>query len=109
MNEPTGANLENLVLGDLLAWRDARLDRADVFYWRTAIGEEIDFVIEARGKLVPIEVKLATRPRVNDAKHMKIFLDEYGNMCRPGLLLHTGERVEWLAPRILACPWWKVL
>ena len=109
MDEPAGAHLENLVLGDLLAWRDARLDRADVFYWRTAIGEEVDFVIEAAGKLVPIEVKSATRPRVNDIKNLRIFQEEYGHSCRPGLLLHTGEQVEWLTPRVLACPWWKVL
>ena len=32
--------LENLVLQDLLAWRDARLDRAEILYWRTACGEE---------------------------------------------------------------------
>ena len=38
-DELSGAHLENLVLADLLAWRDARLDRAEVFYWRTAIGE----------------------------------------------------------------------
>ena len=36
-------------------------------------------------------------------------LEEYGDVCRPGLLLHTGERVEWITPRILACPWWRVL
>ena len=106
---PTGAYLENLVLGDLLAWWDARLDRAEVFYWRTAIGEEVDFVIEAGGKLVPVEVKAATRPRVDDAIPRKIFQHEYGNMCRPGLLLHAGDTVEWLTPRILACPCWRVL
>jgi MFS family permease len=45
--EPGGAHLENLVLHDLLAWRDARVERAQVGYWRTSIGEEVDFVIEA--------------------------------------------------------------
>ena len=63
--EPDGVHLENLVLHDLLAWRDARLDRAEVFYWRTAIGEEVDFVIEAGGRLLPIEVKATGRPRLS--------------------------------------------
>jgi predicted AAA+ superfamily ATPase len=80
-----------------------------VFYWRTAIGEEIDFVIETGGRLVPIEVKAAARPRMDDAKNLRVFRKEYGDICRPGLLLHTGDRVEWLAPGVLACPWWKVL
>ena len=47
----TGAHLENIVLHDLVAWRDARIERAELSYWRTSIGEEVDFVIEAGGKL----------------------------------------------------------
>jgi len=38
LGEPSGCHLENLVLNDLLAWRDARLDRPEVLYWRTARG-----------------------------------------------------------------------
>ena len=45
--EARGEHLENLVLNDLLAWRDARLDRSELYYWRTAIGEEVDLVVEA--------------------------------------------------------------
>lgn len=107
--EPAGAHLENLVLSDLLAWRDARLDRPEVLYWRTATGEEVDFVIEAGRTLMPIEVKAAARPRVADAKHVLSFRQEYGKRCRAGLVLHTGDAVEWLAPGVLAAPWWKVL
>jgi predicted AAA+ superfamily ATPase len=109
LGEPAGAHLENLVLNDLLAWRDVRLDRPEVLYWRTATGEEVDFVIEAGRTLLPIEVKATGRPRVNDAKHLRVFREEYGRRCRPGLVLHTGDAIEWLAPGILAAPWWKVL
>jgi len=108
-NEPGGAHLENLVLHDLLAWRDARIDRAEVCYWRTAIGEEVDFVIEAGGRLLPIEVKATGRPRLGDATHLRTFRAEYGRKARAGLLLHTGSTLEWLAPDVLAAPWWRVL
>jgi len=107
--EPGGAHLENLVLHDLLAWRDARVERAELGYWRTSIGEEVDFVIEAGGKLLPIEVKSTTRPRLADATHLRTFRTEYGKKARAGLLLHTGNTLEWLAPDVLAAPWWKVL
>ncbi len=107
--EPGGAHLENLVLHDLLAWRDARVERAELGYWRTSIGEEVDFVIEAGGKLLPIEVKSTTRPRLADATHLRTFRTEYGKKARAGLLLHTGSTLEWLAPDVLAAPWWKVL
>jgi predicted AAA+ superfamily ATPase len=107
--DPSGCHLENLVLNDLLAWRDVRLDRPEVLYWRTATGEEVDFVIEAGRTLLPIEVKTTTRPAASDAKHLRTFRQEYGRRCRPGLVLHTGDAIEWLGPGILAAPWWKVL
>lgn len=107
--EPGGAHLENVVLNDLCAWRDSRLERADVFYWRTAVGEEVDFVIEANGRLLPIEVKATTRPRLGDATHLRTFRAEYGRKARAGLLLHTGRLLDWIAPDVLAVPWSKVL
>ncbi len=109
MEEPGGAHMENLVLHDLLAWRDARLERAELGYWRTVSGEEVDLVIEASGRLLPIEVKAGARPRLADAAHLRSFRREYGRKARAGLLLHTGSTLEWLAPDVLAVPWWKVL
>ncbi len=109
IEEPTGAHLENLVLHDLLAWRDARIERAELGYWRTSIGEEVDFVIEASGSLLPIEVKSTARPRLSDAVHLRTFRAEYGKKARAGLLLHTGNTIEWLAPDVLAAPLWAVL
>lgn len=109
LDEPTGAHLENLVLMDLLVWREGRVPSAEVLYWRTASGEEVDLVVETGGKLIPIEVKATTRPRTSDTRGLRAFRDEYGPRCRTALLLHTGERTEWLAPGILAAPWWRVL
>jgi predicted AAA+ superfamily ATPase len=94
-SEPQGSHLENLVLHDLLAWRDARVARAELGYWRTTIGEEVDVVIEAGGKLLPIEVKASASPRLADCAHLPSF--------------HTGSSVEWLTPDVLAAPWWRVI
>ncbi|TAH38426.1 MAG: ATP-binding protein [Planctomycetota bacterium] len=109
IEEPGGEHLENLVLQDLLAWRDARLERAEIGYWRTAGGEEVDLVIEAGGRLLPIEVKATGRPRLSDAAHLRAFRTEYGKQARAGLLLHGGSALEWLAPDVLVAPWWRVL
>ncbi len=106
--EPTGAHLENLVLSDLLCWRDARTARAEVLYWRTAAGEEVDFIVETGRHLLPIEVKATSRPRLRDATAIRAFRAEYGKAARAGLLLHTGTTLEWLAPDVLAAPWWRV-
>ncbi len=107
--DPDGVHLENLVLNDLLAWRDARLETAGIFFWRTSTGEEVDFVIETGNRLLPIEVKATTRPRLRDARHLRTFRKEYGERSRYGLLLHGGDTTEWLTSDVLAVPWWSVL
>jgi len=106
---PTGAHLENLVLNDLLSWRDARLERAEISFWRTRTGEEVDFVVEVGGRLLPIEVKATVRPRLDDARHLRTFQREYADTSRKGLLLHDGDLVEWLTPDVLAAPWWRII
>ncbi len=106
--EPRGEHLENLVLQDLLVWRDSGSNRAEVLYWRTTLGEEVDFVIEAGDSLLPIEVKASGRPHFRDTTHLRTFRKEYRDKTRSGLLLHTGDAVEWVAPGVLAAPWWRI-
>ncbi len=107
--EPRGAHLENLVLQDLLVWRDSRSSRADVLHWRTTTNEEVGFVVEAEGALLPIEVKATRRPRLRDVAHLHSFRREYGSAARPGLLLHGGDTLEWITPEVLSAPWWMVI
>lgn len=108
-SEARGAHLENLVLCDLLAWKATEADAPGILYWRTASGEEVDFVVEWRGQLLPIEVKSTKKPRLDDVSALRSFRKEYGKSARPGLLLHDGEATTWLAEGILAVPWWRVL
>mgnify|MGYP001627293627 CR=1 FL=1 len=107
--EPRGAHLENLVLLDLIAWRDVTTPRPEVLYWRTADGLEADFVLETPRRLLPIEVKTSSRVLPADARGLEAFLDEYPERSDGGLLLHTGHEVFPLTRRILAALWWRVL
>jgi predicted AAA+ superfamily ATPase len=106
---PTGAHFENLVFCDLLAWRDAEPARPSILYWRTAGGEEVDFIVETRGKLLAVEAKATPRPTHRDARHLRSFLDEYGKTAHGALLLHTGATTEWLSEGVVSAPWWRVL
>ena len=44
------------------------------YYWESARGAEIDFVIQREGQLIPIEVKSADNTR---AKSLKVYMDMY--------------------------------
>jgi predicted AAA+ superfamily ATPase len=105
-----GEHLENLILGDLLAWRDTCLPKPDIYYWRTAARHEVDFVIETpTGQLLPIEVKATAHPRTRDLASLQTFKDEYDELVLGGLVLHGGTDTYWIADGILATPWWKVV
>jgi predicted AAA+ superfamily ATPase len=106
--EPRGAHLENLVLADLLVWRELQDRRPEVLHWRTAGGSEVDFVIETPDRVLPIEVKASTRVTPADAKGLETFLDEYSDMADGGLLLHGGVDTFPITRRVLAVPWWRV-
>lgn len=107
--EPRGAHLETTVLADLLAWRGATLSHPNVLYWRTASGAEIDFVVEDGDTLLPIEVKATTTLGTRDTTAAILFLEEYGRQVPGAVILYGGARTFWIAPRVLAAPWWKVM
>ena len=106
--KPSGAHLEALVLLDLLAFRDAQAEPPGLYYWRTASGQEVDFVLEAGERLLPVEVKATPRPTPKDAQGLLAFLAEYPE-APGGLLLHGGEGVFPLVGRVVAAPWWRVI
>ena len=104
----TEAHLENLVLLDLLVWRDGQAPAPGVFYWRTTTDREVDFVVESNNRLLAIEVK-AGPARYADTTGLRLFRSEYADQFSGGLLLHGGTETQQMSDGILATPWWRVL
>ena len=76
--EASGAHHENRVCTDLLAWRELETIRPAMMYWRTSTGEEVDFIIEWKNKLLAVEVKATQYPSYSDAKGLRACQKEYG-------------------------------
>lgn len=58
---------------------------------------------------LPVEVKASDRVRPSDTRHLRAFLEEYPDLADAGVVLHTGETIEWIVDGVLAVPWWRVL
>jgi predicted AAA+ superfamily ATPase len=99
-----GPLLENFILCQLLAWRETETPRPEISYWRTAGGEEVDLVIEWRGKLLPIEVKPGARIDRDAARALESFVREYSDQCSFGVLLYDGREARLLSDTVLALP-----
>ena len=104
-----GEHLENLVLLDLLVWRDGQAPAPEVLFWRTTTDREVDFVVESGGRLLAIEVKAAATPGLADTRGLRLFHEEYRDRFAGALLLHGGRATQWLAEGVLGVPWWRVL
>jgi predicted AAA+ superfamily ATPase len=90
--EIQGAALETLVLQHLRAVNDYFSLGYTIHYWRTAKGDEVDFVLYGERGCVAIEVKRSSRVREDDLRGLQRFLGDY-----PGskaLLTYTGSRTE---------------
>ena len=105
--EPRGAHLENLVLLDLLVWRDIQARRPEVHYWRTASGLEVDFVVESGDRLLPIEIKSGARLDSCSAHALEAFLDDHDDQAQGGLILYGGTDTFQFSKRVIATPWWR--
>ena len=68
LNDFKGGMTENYVNTQLLA------NEYKTYYWESERGAEIDFVIQRKGQLIPIEVKSADNTK---AKSLKLYMDIY--------------------------------
>ena len=99
-----GALLENLVLAGLRAWAGTVPRAPQITYWRTAGGSEIDFVVEAGSRILPIEVKSGKRVRPEALRHLDVFLDEYSDRTPFGVVLFDTAEPKMLTRRIVGLP-----
>jgi predicted AAA+ superfamily ATPase len=104
-----GAWLENLVLNDLLVYRETEIKKPSIFYRRTVTGEEIDFVVERGRRLLPIEIKASSTVRVDDARILDDWCLEFGARSPFGVLLYDGKEPMRLTRTTIAVPLGVVL
>jgi predicted AAA+ superfamily ATPase len=75
--EIEGVALEGLVAQHLRAWASYRLVPADLFYWRTKSGSEVDFILYGQDVFVAIEVKRSKNVHSTDLRALKAFKEDY--------------------------------
>jgi len=99
-----GAIFETAVLAEILKVLIHRGEEPQVYFWRTAAGSEVDFVIKAEGKLFPVEAKLSATPRPPMAAGIAAFQRDMGGQAGDGYVVHSGEMRLPLAPGVTAVP-----
>jgi len=99
-----GAILETAALTEIVKTLTHRGIEPQVYFWRTAAGTEVDIVVAAGTKLVPIEVKLSATPRPAMATALKTFQKDFGDRALAGYVVHPGDVTLSLGSGIVSLP-----
>jgi len=75
-----------------------------VFFWRTATGSEIDFLIGTGDRLIPIEVKASATPRPGMAAGIHALRGDLGDRVGSAFVVHMGDTVLPLGNGVTAVP-----
>lgn len=102
-----GHRLENWFLNEIQAWLDTQAENRQIYFWRTAGGAEVDFVVTLGRRVVPFEVTHASQIETKKLNNLKGFMTaspetSVGVFCYMGPLSFDQEN------RILFLPAWVI-
>jgi len=101
-----GALFEGLIISE--AWKTFLNSgkKPAIFFWRSQGGLEVDIIIQAQGKLWPVEIKLSATPSVRHAKGLDRFKKLAGSEAsKAGVIVCNVQKRVDLPGGNMALPW----
>lgn len=87
----SGQLFETVVVGEIVKrfYNNGKIPK--IYWWRTSYGEEVDFVIEDKGRIIPIEVKLSVKINMEMAKGLINFYNLFSDKINRGFLINLSQ------------------
>jgi len=102
---PMGGPLfENAVFAEIYRSFLHRGEQARVYFWRTAAGHEVDFVLDFGTEIIPVEVKLNATPTPELAKNLHDFIALFKNRVGQAILVCLTNNETQFSEKITAIP-----
>ena len=99
-----GQMFESAVIGEIIRSFCNRGEIPRVFWWRTSYGEEVDFIIEREGKIIPLEVKMTSRANKDLARGLFSFSKLFADDIKKSILINLSDKKMLLGDRVEAQP-----
>lgn len=109
MTNDRGAAYESWVLAELLKWKQLQPVEPELYYYRTAAGMEIDFLLAGERGIIPIECKASQRVTSADGRSVEKFLTEHPRAGQVGLVIYPGNDMAEIRKNVWAVPDWYLL
>lgn len=100
----SGQLFETLVLGETIKYFHNRGRIPLIYWWRTSYGEEVDFVIENQGRIIPVEVKTSANSNANMAKGLFSFCKLFGDKINRAYLVNLARERIMIGQKVEALP-----
>lgn len=98
-----GPLVETWVASEFRKWNASEYI-ADIYFWRSHDGGEVDFLLEMEGQIIGIEVKVGHRIDRRDLWGLRDCREALGERFRRGIVLYGGDEFLALEDRIFAVP-----
>ena len=90
-SEHLGQVYETMVVGELIKWIRTAQKYAEIYFYRTRSGMELDMLIQTEAGLLGIEIKSRKTYAKSDLRAMKEISQKLGKDWRGGLLINQGN------------------
>lgn len=104
-----GAAYETWLFAELLKWKQLQPGEPELYFYRTAAGLEVDFLLAGEGGIIPIEAKSSDRVTVADGRSVATFLGEHRKAARVGLVVYPGDQIVEIRENVWGVPDWYLL
>jgi uncharacterized protein len=101
-----GAAYESWVCAELLKWKQLQPLEPELYFYRTAAGLEVDFLLADERGIIPIEVKSSERITSADARSVETFIAEHPKAAHVGLVVYPGNEMVELRKNVWGVPDW---
>lgn len=105
-NAAMGYLFEQFIGLELLHLARSQAKRITLNFWRDLEGREVDWILSYENKILPIEVKWTDKPTIQDARHLKTFLNDYN--VKNGYIICRCNKPRKLDDQITAIPWQEI-
>lgn len=109
MSVSSGASYESWVFSELVKWKQLQPIEPELYFYRTAAGMEIDFLLVSKGRILPVEVKSSAKVTYEDARTLESFMKEHKKAAPSGIVIYKGKEIVEIRKNIWAVPDWALL
>jgi predicted AAA+ superfamily ATPase len=98
-----GALFENAVFAELFRGFVHNGEQPRIFFWRTAAGHKVDFILDFGHSLIPIEVKLTATPKPEMAANLEKFSALFEKVSH-SYLICLNQTAQYLTRNVFILP-----